>query len=174
MDGKRVNQDFDSSGTIAQVNCAMKPVNKKRWIVRAAFAAFFVGIGVVLSFGVFVAWLEIYPDSVDPKNIYYVLWKHGLNNNMNIDSALVAMSYDVWPVRQVQGLSREQLKIRFGYIRTLDEPTPYLQGCYSTLGAAGQLETQGKRENVTFLRDSPWMVVIENEKAVDLILCKGY
>jgi hypothetical protein len=35
-------------------------------------------------------------------------------------------------------------------------------------------EARGKREDVAFLRDSPWMVVIENEKAVDLILCKGY
>jgi hypothetical protein len=103
-----------------------------------------------------------------------VLWKHGLNNNMDIDSALVAMSHDVWPARQVQGLTREQLKDRFGYMRTLDEATPYLRGCYSTPGAAGQVETRDKRENVVFLRDSPWMVVMGNEKAVDLILCKGY
>jgi hypothetical protein len=70
--------------------------------------------------------------------------------------------------------SREQLKNRFGYTRTLDEATPYLRGCYSTPGDAGQVETRGKREDVAFLRDSPWMVVIENKKAVDLILCKGY
>jgi hypothetical protein len=152
----------------------MNPVNKKRWLPRIAFAAFFVGIGVVLSLGVIITWVETYPDAVDPKNIYYVLWKHGLNNNMNIDSALVAMSHDVWPVRQVQGLTREQLKNRFGYIRTLGEATPYLRGCYSTPGAAGQAETRGRREDVAFLRDSPWMVVIENEKTVDLILCKGY
>jgi len=56
----------------------------------------------------------------------------------------------------------------------MDEATPYLRGCYSTPGAAGQVETRGKRENVAFLRDSPWMVVIENEKVVDLIPCKGY
>jgi len=152
----------------------MNPVNKKRWLPRIAFAAFFVGLGVVLSLGVLITWLETYSDAVDPKNIYYVLCKHGLNNNMNIDSALVAMSHDVRPVRQVQGLTREQLKNRFGYTRTLDEATPYLRGCYSTPGAAGQVETRGERENVAFLRDSPWMVVIENEKAVNLILCKGY
>jgi hypothetical protein len=152
----------------------MNPVNRKRWLPRIAFAVFCVGLGAVLSSGVLITWVETYPDAVDPKNIYYVLWKHGLNNNMNIDSALVAMSHDVWPVRQVHGLTREQLKNRFGYTRTLDEATPYLRGCYSTPGAAGQVETRGKRENVAFLRDSPWMVVIENEKAVDLILCKGY
>jgi hypothetical protein len=152
----------------------MNPANKKRWLLRIASASFFVGVGVVLSLGVLITWVESYPDAVDPKNIYYVLWKRGINNNMNIDSALVAMSHDVWPVRQVQGLTREQLKNRFGYTRTLDEATQYLRGCYSTPGAAGQVETRSKREDVAFLRDSPWMVVIENEKAVDLILCKGY
>jgi hypothetical protein len=123
----------------------MNPVNKKRWLPRIAFAAFCVGLGVVLSLGVLITWVETYPDVVDPKNIDYVLWKHGLNSNMNIDSALVAMSHDVWPVRQVQGLTREQLKNRFGYTRTLDDATPYLRGCYSTPGAAGQVERRGKR-----------------------------
>jgi hypothetical protein len=133
-----------------------------------------VGVGVVLSLYVLTTWAETYPDKVDPKNSYYVLWKHGLNNNMDIDSALVAMSHDVWPGRQVQALTGEQLKNRFGYIRTLDEATPYLRLCYSSPGAAGQAETGGKKEDAVFLRDSPWMVVLKNEKAVDLILCKGY
>ena len=118
--------------------------------------------------------LGTYPDNVDPKNIYYVLWKHGLNNNMNLDSALAAMSHDVWPVREVQGLTRDQLKARFGYILSLQETTPYLQGCYSAPGSAGRAETQGDSNDVAFLRDSPWMVVVKNGKAVDLILCKGY
>ena len=124
--------------------------------------------------GVFIIWLHIYPDNTDPKNIYYVLWKHGLNDNMNPDFALVAMSHDVWPVKQVQGLSAEELKARFGFIRTLEEATPYLRGCYSAPGAIGQIETQGNKDDVVFLRDSPWMVVMKNGKAVDLVLCKGY
>jgi hypothetical protein len=93
----------------------------KRWLVRIAFAALFIVVGVILSLAVLITWLGTYPDDVDPKNVYYVLWKHGLNNNMNLDSALAAMSHDVWPVKQVQGLSKEQLKVRFGFIRTLDE-----------------------------------------------------
>jgi hypothetical protein len=92
---------------------------------------FFVAVGVVLSVGVLVGWLATYPDDVDPKNIYYVLWKHGLNNNINIDSALVAMSHDVWAVRRVQGLTTDQLKARFGYVRTLEEVMPYYRACYS-------------------------------------------
>jgi hypothetical protein len=150
----------------------MNPIEKGRWLQRIAFAAFFVGIGIVVSLGVLVAWLETYPDSGDPKNIYYVLWKHGLNNKIDIDSALGAMSHDAWPVRRVQGLTRDQIKERFGYVRTLDETTPYLRACDST--PLSQAETRGNREDVVFLRDSAWMVVIQNGKAVDLILCKGY
>ena len=129
---------------------------------------------MILSLGVLITWMGTYPDAVDPKNIYYVLWKHGLNDNMNIDSALVAMSHDAWPVRRLQGLTKDQLKVRFGFTRTLDEATPYLRSCYATPGAAGQKETPGSREGVVFLRDSPWMVVMKSGKAADLILCKGY
>ncbi len=150
----------------------MDPTEKMKWLKRIGFAGFFVVVGLILSMAIVAAWMGTYPDPSDPKNIYYVLWKHRLNNDMDLDSALGAMSHDVSPVRQVQGLSREQLKNRFGYIRTLDEETPYLRDCYSTPGGVG--EAHVKRENVVFLRDSPWMVVLENEKAADLILCKGY
>ena len=134
----------------------------------------FVALGVVLSFGALVIWLSAYPADADPKNIYYVLWKYGFNNNMNIDSALVAMSHDTWPARLVEGLTKDQIKTRFGYIRKLDEASPYYQACYYTPNSEGRAETVGKSEDALFLRDSPWMVVMKNGKAVDLILCKGY
>jgi hypothetical protein len=157
----------------------VNPPIQNHWLKRIVFAVFFVAVGVALSFSVLVAWLETYPDDVDPKNIYYELWKHGLNNNMNIDSALGAMSHDVWPVRHVEGLTKDQLKSRFGYIRTLREVTPYYQACYFTPGVftpgnAGRTEVATKSEDAFFLRDSPWMVVMKNGKAVDLVLCKGY
>jgi hypothetical protein len=152
----------------------MIAANKKRWLAQLVFAAFFIGVGVILTLAVFVVWLHAYPDDADPKNVYYVLWKHGLNNNVNLDSALAAMSHDVWPVRQVQGLTKEQPRSRFGYIRALDETTAYLRDCYAIPDSAGREETRGNREDVLFLRDSPWMVVTRNGKAVDLILCKGY
>jgi hypothetical protein len=157
----------------------MNPAKKKTWFRRIAFAAFFTGVGVILSLLVLYTWLNTYPDDVDPKNIYYVLWKHGLNNNMNIDSALGAMSHDTWPERRVEGLTKDQLKARFGYIRTLGEVTPYYQACYYTPGTftpgnAARAEIAAKSDDAFFLRDSPWMVVMKNGKAVDLVLCKGY
>lgn len=142
------------------------------WLRRIAFGLFFVAVGVVLSFGPLVVWLGIYPDNGDPRNIYYVLWKHGLNSNMDLDNALFAMSRDVRRERQVQGLTKDQLKARFGYVRTLAEVTPYYRACYST--PAGRAESGGQSEDAVFLRDSPWMVVMKNGRAVDLILCKGY
>ena len=156
----------------------MNPANRKRWFRRIALAAFFTGVGVILSLLVLYTWLGIYPDDGDPKNLYYVLWKHGLNHSMNLDSALGAMSHDVWPVRRVEGLTKDQLKGRFGYIRTLAEVTPYYQACYFTpgvftLGNVTRAEIAAKSEDAFFLRDSPWMVVMKNGKVVDLVFCKG-
>lgn len=79
----------------------------------------------------------------------------------------------------MQGLTKEQLKARFGYIRTLGEVTPYYQACYFTPGVftegnAVRAEIAAKSEDAFFLRDSPWMVVMKNGKAVELVLCKGY
>ena len=74
-------------------------------------------------------WVKNYPNADDPKNIDYVLWKHRLNQNMDLDAALRAMTHDSWPVRRVAGLSKEELEKRFGYIRTFDS-APHLRGCY--------------------------------------------
>jgi hypothetical protein len=157
----------------------MNPANKKAWFRRIAFAAFFTGVGVIVSLLVFFTWLGTYPDDGDPKNIYYVLWKLGLNDNMNLDSALGAMSHDAWPERRVVGLTKDQLEARFGYIRTLGEVTPYYQSCYFTPGVytpgnVGRAEIAAASEHAFFLRDSPWMVVMKSGRAVDLVLCKGY
>ena len=40
-----------------------------------------IGVGVSLTLGFLITWMELYSDHSDPKNIYYVLWKHGLNKN---------------------------------------------------------------------------------------------
>jgi hypothetical protein len=98
---------------------------------------------------------------------------------MNLDSALAAMSHDVSPARRVVGLTKDQLKARFGYVRTLVEVTPYYQACYFTpgvftLGNVDRAELAAKSEDALFLRDSPLMVVMKNGQAVDLVFCKGY
>ena len=146
---------------------------QNRWLRRVVLALFLLAVGVVL------VWLGAYPDEGDPRNIHYVLWKHGLNKNMDLDNALFAMVRDVSRERQVQGLTKDQLKARFGYVRTLAEVTPYYRACYFSPGVftqkdADRAEIAAKSEDAFFLRDSPWMVLMKNGKAVDLVLCKGY
>lgn len=149
-------------------------MSSRPWMLRIGFAVIFIAVGMLLSFGVFVTWLGLYPDDYDPKNVYYVLWKHGLNQNMNLDHAVGAMTHDVRSERLVTGLSKEQLTSRFGYIRALKEARPYDQLCYTTAGTVGELGVRSDGKEVVFLRDSDYMVILDNGKALDLVLCKGY
>jgi hypothetical protein len=144
------------------------------WLKRIFIGCLLIGVGVLFSFGFFMAWVKWYPEDYDPKNIDYVLWKHGLNKNMNLDHAVGGMTHDTWALRRVEGLTKEQLKSRFGNIRTLDEAASYLKFCYTNGQAVGErgIRTDGKE--VVFLRDSAWMVIMDKGKAVDLVLCKGY
>lgn len=132
-----------------------------------------VAAGMFLSYAYFIHWVKAYPAGYDPKNIDYVLWKHELNQNMNLDNAVAAMTHDVWAVRLVEGKSQEKLRARFGFIRTLKEARPYDQLC-STNGSVGERGVRATGKEVVFLRDSDWMVILDNGKAVDLVLCKGY
>lgn len=142
----------------------------KHWFWRTLSALSLLALGMLLSFGIFVAWVELYPEDQDPKNIDYVLWTHGLNQNMNLDHAVAGMTHDKWPVRIVKGMSKEQLKERFGYIHTPDE-TPNYSGCYP---ATGGRERWGIGTEAVFLRNGPWLVILDKGRVVNLILCKGY
>ncbi len=140
-----------------------------RWYWKAVVACSFVALGILISFGIFVAWVGLYPEDVDPKNIDYVLWTHGMNQNMNLDHAIAGMTHDRHPERLIRGLSKEQLKQRFGYIRSRDQ-VPQYGGCYPS----GFLGTSPEGKEVAFLRDGPWVVILDQGRAVDLALCKGY
>jgi hypothetical protein len=132
-----------------------------------------VGLGVLISYGFFIQWVKRYPLDSDPKNIEYVLWKHRLNQNMNLDSAVEGMIHDTWAVKLVQGKTKEQLAERFGMIRTYDQARPYDQYCANFPESVGQLGVHSKGKEIVMLRDSDWLVILENGKAVDLVLCKG-
>ncbi len=140
---------------------------RRAWFLRGTFALRFVMVGVLLSGFVLLFWLRNYPNANDPKNIDYVLWKHGLNENMNLDAALSAMTHDASPVQQVAGLSEEELAKRFGYIRAFDPKSP-IGGCY-----AAESVRHPKSSEVVSLRNSPWIVTLQDGKAIDIVLCKG-
>lgn len=138
-----------------------------------ARALVFVGLGVLLTLCFFRLWIATYPDRGDPKNLNYVLWKHGLNSDMDLNTALATMTHDRWSERRVLGLTPDQLKDRFGYVKTYDEVSPYLQRCATPTGL-GEPEKTPRVQNVLFLRDEDYMVIMRNGRAVDLVLCKGY
>ena len=106
--------------------------------------------------------------------LHYVLWKHGLNRHMDLDAAVAGMTHDTWAVNIVNGMTKDELKSRFGYIRTLEESRPYLRLCPSLHDTVGELGVKPLGKEVVFLRDDAWMVILNNGKAVDLVLCKGY
>jgi len=133
---------------------------KPRWFVGLAFVALLASVAAPF------AWRDLYPDSDDPKNIDYVLWKLGLNRNMNLDTAVRALMHDN-PSRQVAGLSRKELEKTFGYLRTFDSAS-HFGGCYT----AEALRHPRASEEVS-LRDSVLIVTMEKGKAVDALVCKG-
>jgi hypothetical protein len=123
-------------------------------ILTGAFALVFV---------VVAAWSLTYPDG-DPKSIKYVLWKAGLYR-MNLDTAADTMIGDGGSDRLVIGNTKAQLRNRFGYLLAPADAPQYLKGCYQNSG--------WKNKEVLFIRQSPWMVVFDGDKATQLVLIKG-
>lgn len=120
--------------------------------------------GVFAVLIVFVAaWVLTYPDG-DPKNIKYVLWKAGLYR-MNLDTAADTMIGDGSHDSLVVGKTKAQLRDKFGYLLTPADASQYVRGCYQNSG--------WRSKEVLFIRQSPWMVVFDGDKATDLVLIKG-
>ncbi len=110
-----------------------------------------------------IEWTLTYP-SGEPKNIVYVLWKYGLYG-MNPDLATDTMIGDSNSEKLIVGMTRAQLRKRFGFLLTPAEVSPYLKACY--------LASAWNSKNVLFIRKSSWMVVFDGDKATELVLIKG-
>ena len=85
-------------------------------VVTGGFAFVFLGVA---------AWASAYPDG-DPKNIKYVCWKAGLYR-MNLDTATGTMIGDAGRDRLVIGLTKAQLRSRFGYLLSPADASQYLR-----------------------------------------------
>jgi hypothetical protein len=109
-------------------------------------------------------WVGTYPSDGDPKNIKYVLWKRGLYRT-NLDVAADTMIGDASRDTLVIGKTKAQLRERFGYLQTAAEASQYLRGCYQ--------DSAWKNRDVLFIRNSPYMVIFDGDRAVELILIKG-
>jgi hypothetical protein len=111
-----------------------------------------------------IVWSLTYQSESDPKNIKYVLWKNDLYP-MNVDKAIGTMIGDAGREKLVVGKTKMQLQKKFGYLVAPSDADPYMKSCY--------LESHWKDRDVLFIRDGPWMVLFSDEKASELILCKG-
>ena len=131
------------------------------WRKRLSIAGVIIGLAVC---GFYVA---SFYDSGDPRDIHYILWKHGLTRNMNLDTAIAAFYLDVNRDQLIKGATEDQLRARFGYVRRLEQVSPYYQECRD--------QSPIRREKAAvFLRDTPWMVVMDDHWGSELVLCKGY
>lgn len=106
----------------------------------------------------------MYSSPGDPKNIRYVSWKYGLYR-MNLDTASETMIGDPSRDKIVIGKTKLQLQNRFGYLLTPVDASQYLRGCYQN--------SPWRDRDVLFIRKSPWMIVFDDDRAVNLVLIKG-
>lgn len=113
--------------------------------------------------GFFLLWWAMYPDYYDPKSIAYVEWKAHLLP-MDPRRALRIMTHGANSDKLVLGESEDQLRNRFGFVRTVDQVSPYLRD-YCAAARPGA--------EVRFFNSSNWMVIMEHDRAVELVLCKG-
>ena len=131
-----------------------------------------IATGVILTLGFFRCWIAMYPDAGDPKNLSYVLWKHGLNSDMDLNAVLGTMTHGADSEELVIGLTPSELQARFGYTKTYDQVSPYLQLCDTPNGTGDR--NHPVEPDVLYLRGDNYMVVMKNGRAADLVLCKGY
>ena len=128
----------------------------------------FIARSVILVLSLFlvvvVGWALTYPSESDPKSIKYVLWKNGLYG-MNLETATGTMISDRSREKLVVGKTRVQLREKFGYLSKPSEISPYLRGCYQ--------DSAWKDKDVLFIRQTPWMVIFDGDKATEQILFKG-
>jgi len=120
-----------------------------------------MGLGAIF----FAGWVLTYPSSDDPRNFRYVLWSGGIYK-MNLDHVVAVMTHDVNPDRFVVGKSVSELRERFGFLLDPSQTTKYNSECNQTAAL--------KNKKVLFLRTSPWMIILDGDKATGLVLCKGY
>lgn len=118
-----------------------------------------IAVALVMFFG---GWVLMYP-SPDPKNIKYVLWKADLYK-LNVGEAAGTMVGDRNPDKLVVGKTKEQLRDKFGSLLPASSASSLLQDCYHN--------SDWKNRDVLFIGHSWWMVVLNGDKATNLVLMK--
>ena len=116
---------------------------------------------------VFVAWLALYPQKSDPKNLYYVAWKWGFPT-MDPEAACENMIGDRNTEDLVMGKTVEQVRKRFVHLRENDFLFYQQAALERVKKASGKGSFEGKK--IVFLGNTYWIVVFKNGRASDLII----
>jgi len=130
-------------------------------VTRARVAPF--AIGIIIAAGAALGAWFVTSDRGDSNGPRYLLWKFGV---LPFDPSVVypAMVGDRQRKELVVGLSISDLERRFGRLRTRAESTAY-QKYYCDRFFMNQ--------QILWLGDSPWLIVLDNGRALELHLMKG-
>src|SRR6266851_5264343 len=109
-------------------------------------------------------WVLVYPSPTDPKNIRYVLWKAGLYK-LDVNVTTAAMVADRNRDKLVLGKTEAELREKFGLLLEPDHASPYLADCFQ--------KSSWKGNSALFIGQTPWLILLENGKAKNLVLLKG-
>ena len=130
----------------------------RRTVLRSIFA------GTILLLLAPVTWEAHYYGPYEHKDLRYQLWKLGLYP-LRIDGALETMVVDPRRDTLVLGKTKAQLVSKFGYVSSIGDSNSYMKYCYDN--------SPYKLGSVLVIRNSNWMVVMKDGRAIDLVLAKG-
>jgi len=119
---------------------------------------------VLLIMSGLALWHAIHPEPSDPKGPRYQGWKLGIYP-LDPDIALDAMIADPHRDKLVMGKTKGELAKRFGYVTSIGEASKHVQLCYA------DSHLRGKPALV--LRDSWWVIAMEDGRAIDMVYEKG-
>jgi hypothetical protein len=94
----------------------------------------------------------------------YWAWKHGLVQ-INLDRALDEMVSDPGRDSIILGKTKPELDAKFGFTIPLQQASTYVQYCFKN--------SQYSTSEAIILRQSNWMVLIQDHKAAKLIRVSG-
>jgi len=134
----------------------LSSIAENRLKIAAIAAVLMAGTAIAVWFGI--------TERNDPRGPRYILWKYGI---FSFDPTVTyqAMVGDSESEKLVIGLTVPELKRRFGNLRTRAESTAGYQKYYSDRFFLDQ--------EILWLGDSAWLVVVKDGRVQQLRLMKG-
>jgi hypothetical protein len=130
--------------------------------MRGRYILVLIAVAVIVAaLYVFLFHIDLPPS--DHNSIPYILWRHGYST-MNEKHAVEVMLEDQNRNDLVVGKTQSELAQRFTLI-TPAQALPYYRRCYEA--------SAWKGHKALFIKSTPWLIVFNDDKAVELLLVKG-